>query len=291
MAINYIIRENPLLALIASNEIEVLRGYPTLEASKTELSVTSKYKIPWDKINDARKAFLGYNKSENGAFVQYKPYKLEFVGENVFADKFNSIPMGRMADDCFDITGRYDFAEVTVTFKPFSVGSASLGGGGGSQPNVYDESFDPITTFEVDPGIGIFWDAAQKEAVPSDKVPNKRITRGIWTLDYPDLPGMPDGWDTWAGALNSDAIDRTDEFNIKFAPQTLLISGVRCRVGTSPDGAKLITMSFSAEYNRFTWNKLQRKTGDDPVQVFDNAGVVKKIFPTEINLGNALPGI
>ena len=54
MAINYIIRENPLLALIASNEIEVLRGYPTLEASKTELSVTSKYKIPLDKINDAR---------------------------------------------------------------------------------------------------------------------------------------------------------------------------------------------------------------------------------------------
>lgn len=290
----YFLKANPLTALIGQkddngeNAVQIMQGFPKLDATQKDLTVVAQYRIPWDKIDDARKGFLGWNVISIGTnvFTQFIPYRLAFAGENVFAVKFGSVPFDVIQLNEKELKATYTYALVTVQFKP----QALQRQGGLTAPLIFQESANPQPYVNLAQATDIFWDTDNKEPVDSSKFPTSKTSRIVWSLDYPDIPEMWSKWEEMEGTTNSDTINRKS-LRLEFAPETLLVQDISASVGIGPDGTEQISTRFSAVFNRFTWNKFQRKVGQDPVPIYDSAGALVKPFPPVFSFSDKLPGI
>ena len=288
----YIIKANPLDALIGATRkdggasIQVLQGYPTLDASQDDLTVVAKYIIDWDQIDNCRKGFLGYNTLSGGIFTRYNPYQLQFAGENVFATKYSAAPFDVIKKNCSVLTGEYNFAVITVEFKPRALNISS----NISSPQLFTESAAPQAVIEQIDADGSFWDTGATEPVDSNKFPSIKTSKVLWALNYTDIPEMWDNWQNMEGKTNSDTVTRST-LKLTFAPETLLVQEIDVNIGIGPDGTEQVGVRFSALYQEGGWNKFKKTKVASPTSIYNSSGTELKPFPPEFNFGNILPGL
>lgn len=287
MAIILATKENPLLGLIESSEIQILQGFPKFSGTKSDLTVVSEYYVPWEKVEDARQGFLGFNQFENGIFTQYKPFQLDFVGKNMFAENVDGEPVGAIELNKESLIANYPggVVKLRVTFKPLNITFSA-----NNDPKLFTERMDPVTTYVNFGKENVFWDSGALQKVESKFLPSFPLTRTKWELNYPSIPELEDNWDLLEGTTNKDTIERPD-FNRTFLPGTLIVDNVSAVENISPEGEQQFSFLFSALFNKFGWNKVQKELGKDPVPLFDKTGSELQIYNPQFNFKDFLPGL
>lgn len=289
-------------------------GSPIETWTRAGFQGTRTFHVAWEHRHDIVKEILGGGDLDGDSFVMHQPLA---YSDNVRAYarsvKVDPLPLTQQtatsATDAGDVLVSYPAAVVTVEY-----GTPTFESGGShgdeapysqSSPVMVTEAFTAGAEFmnmKANEANQLYWDAAQAEPYPMDKMPGQLIRHINWTITFHHVLVFPTAiFLTWPNTVNGfNSTPGVGDFLDYYSPslsasvplyaETLLCGSPTLRREWSVYGWGAYEIVLQFQWRREGWQYVLNPETNIWQYLYNSAGAKVPIYPTA-NYSDVLPVI